>query len=289
MITSIRIVNVLGDQVELNTNVIPMRRMLTHPEVRDEEVERAREDGIWDTPQYLGKRLWTLEGDIFGATSAEFMQRRQSLVRAIMPHPDLGYRYVGTIYAIFEGITEELSATFKHDGPWDIPFEALAPARSTFLLNLKSADPKLFGPLQTSDVSAPAPPVGVSFPITFPVVFDPEGSPQEVLVTNSGEREVYPVVIMYGPASNPTIYKRNSDGSQDSIQVGLSLLDNSQYVVLDFKQRTAVLWNGDSVYDWVTATRWFKLYPGNNTFTYGGGATFSPAKATVQWSNAYIL
>jgi hypothetical protein len=257
-------------------------------ELRDEKVARARDHGYWDTPAYFGTLGIHCEGDILADDSGNYMQKRLELITALLPHPHLGYKVSGTFYLDFEGIDEELHSEGTMES-WELPLRALQPARGNFLLNFKSKDPRMYGDQQSRNVYASSPPVGRSYNKTYDKTYVGSGAPIEVVVTNSGNVETWPILEMYGPGSSPEFRFHNPDGSFGYVRVNVILPTTNDFVTVDVKQRTAIKNDGTDVYGAMTSDVLHPLEPGDTLITYGGFATFAPAQGIIKWNNAYIL
>lgn len=294
MITSARFTNINGTYIDLNDDNIPFRRFTTEVTTRMTEREKSQQHGIYPSNTYLGKRLFHCEGDIFADSSATYMQRRLALISAIMPRPQLGSKHAGTLEILFDGISETLSSVCTIDGWPEIPMVGGNAARSEYLLNLKSFDPRLYGTEQTVNVSFDQSENhgGLDFDFGFP--FDFAGGTvgiNDVVVTNGGNVETYPVVVFHGQCVDPQLILSRSDGTTHYFQMlGLSL-GPGETATVDFLRRTAVRSDGANLYNYAIDSDWWAIEPTpmSNVVRFAVASGVSPAKAVITWRNAYML
>lgn len=294
MITAARFVNANGQTCSFNDNELPFTSFTTSVDMRFTERDKAMQHGIWQGPTYLGKRLFTVEGELLEASAAAYWVKRQQFIASILPRPHLGYSTVGTLYLTLDGINEELSCQCTLDGWPEFPLEALYPTSSKYQINWKAFDPRLYGATQSVNAA--------SFNIYSPYrVYEPatrtyaDGSRYyslgggtsggSILVTNSGDAETYPVVVFWGPSTNPSI----TNGIQTIALTGLTLAIG-EYVTVDIAARTAIKNGTTNVYNYAVGSTWWTLEPGNNTILYADGSGLSSTGlAQITWRNAYMI
>lgn len=99
-------------------------------------------------------------------------------------------------------------------------------------------------------------------------------------VTNAGDIETFPTLIVFGPSTNPM--QITNGGKTVRLNVALT---GGQTLLVNFATGLVTI-SGVNRYDIVdlAVTRWWSLAPGANVVTYSGGGT-SP---TLHWSNAWI-
>jgi hypothetical protein len=297
MITAARFVNANGQTCNFNDNELPFNSFTTSVDWRFTERDKAMQHGIWQGPSYLGKRLFTVEGELLESSAGAYWVKRQQFISSILPRPHLGYQTVGTLYLTFDGINEELSCQCTLDGWPEMPLQALYPSSSKYQINWKAFDPRLYGTLQSSNATPYITALGgrvydnggairtyangtrnydttVSYAIFTPIT-----------ITNSGNAETYPVVTFYGPSFNPTL----SNGTQTLSLVGLTLAAG-EYVVVDMAARTAIKNSNTNVYNTAVGSVWWALESGNNSILYTDGSGYtSTGLAVITWRNAYMI
>lgn len=124
-----------------------------------------------------------------------------------------------------------------------------------------------------------------SFDLTFPAS-QPEG---EVEVTNFGDRDVYPLIQLYGPWSGSTRVA-NATTDQALVFAGENVLAGN-YIEIDTRAKTITL-NGDPTQNRYNRlvfpdSDWWKLAPGANVLRFEPTTFTAPARMIVAWRDAY--
>lgn len=299
MIETIFFTNINGESFTLNDDHSPMTSFDTAVEDRTTERDKALQHGIWPAFTYLGKRTFTLEGDLFGDNVADFGTRRRAMKRVFLPRPQFAVRKSGTLYLTTYDITEQLSIDCTTDGDPSIPVEALQPARGQYQINLKAFDPRVYGLPQTQVIIPAASGSGRTYSKTYPLTYVGSSSASDVLIYNNGDIETYPSVRIYGTCTGPAIILFRSDGMVFTVSLGsLVLSDNTHYVDINLKYRTAVMDAGrtspadpgQNVYSYTLGSQWWALEPGDeNQVRYTAASYGSDSYASFVWSDAYML
>lgn len=296
MIESARFTNINGMYVDFNTNDIPFNQFLTSVDWRFTEKEKSQEHGIYPGESYLGKRLFHCEGNLFADSSAQYIQRRLAMVGALMPRPQMGMKVVGTLQIVFTGMSEPMSCDCTLDGYPELPMEGASPSRTKYQVNFKSYDPRLYG--GNNSYSVFYNPNwqnigGRNYNKTYNKTYATTGSSQgEIIITNSGNYDTYPILTFYGPVTEPTAVLSTSVGGLFVFKLtGLTLADITDYVVVDFKKHTVTRGNGANLYNYSVGSDWWLLEPSPvvNTVRFSGNPIAAPSYMTLQWRNAYVI
>lgn len=290
MIDSVLFTNVNGESVILNDDHTPVTHFTTSVESRTTERNKAQQHGMWPANTFLGKRILHFEGDLFGDGSSDYVVRRRLMKRVFTPRPQWSPLKAGTLYMQMTGQPELWRCDCTIDGDPEIPLDALSPERSTYLINLKAFDPRMYGPLRTANVFTPTSGSGRAYSKTFPYTYVGTGSAQDILVTNDGDIETYPIVTMYGPATTPQITLFRSDGRVFTVRVDIVLTTAADSVIVNLRDRTAFTNTGQNVYNFTKGSSWWALEPGSGNTVRYTATSYDPASyAKFQWSNAYML
>lgn len=296
MIESCRWTNVNGMVVDFNTDDIPFTSFTTECDLRFSEKSRSQRHGIYPADTYLGKRIFHVEGDLFGDTSATYWQRRLNMVGALMPKPQYNRKIVGTLELELTGINEKLTCECTVEGYPELPLNASSPARSKFMVSWKSFDPRLYGPVQSTDI--PYSPQwenigGRAYDKTFDKTYATTAiGPGQVYVTNSGNTEMFPIIVFYGPVTTPRAVMARDDGAVYVFELtGVTLGDVTDYVIVDMEAHTVTRGNGQNMYNFARGSDWFSLEPApvTNTITYFASSIAVPSHMSVQWKNGYMI
>jgi hypothetical protein len=296
MIESATWTHVDGRIVNFNTDDIPFNSFTTEVDVRFSEKNRSQKHGIYPSHTYLGRRLFHAEGDIFADTSASYMQKRLNMVGALTPRPQLGYYNVGTLAVQFSGVDEEITSDCTIDGYPELPFEGLSPSRGRYQVNWKAFDPKMYGPYQSVNVEYNPNWQNIGgrwYDKTYDKIYSDDIQTQgDVLVVNSGNIETFPLLVFFGPATDPQAVMIRSDGQIFRFTLdGVVLASVNEWVVVDMEERTVTRNNGTNLYQFSLGSDWWSLEPPpiTNIVTFQATYLATPAHMAIQWRNAYMV
>lgn len=291
MIDSLVFLGNNGQSVVLNDDTYPLQMFDSTVETQTDERLRPAQHGLFNTYTFMGKRVVHMEGDIFAASSADFLVKRQRLIGPFIPTPEYGSRSVGYLQIKYTGLSETITCECYLDGLPQAPLEALSPSRGTFAVTLQAFDPTLYGTTPLSAQSGvPGGGGGVSFPITFPVTFSGGSSGNgDVNVTNVGNASVFPTIVITGPCVDPslTLHTPNQDYTLSFSGI---VIDANQTLTIDMKNRTVLSNTLGSAYSYVVpGSSWWAIPPGTWTVSFRAFNASSGCKATINYTNAYML
>lgn len=291
MIDSIFFIGHNGQTVELNTDTYPLSLFDMNVETETDERRRPSQHGLFPTYTYMGKRTFHMEGDIFAADSADFIVKRFQLIGPFIPSPEFGFRSSGVLAVKFTGLSETVTAECFLDGLPQAPIAALSPSRGTFVVSIQAFDPVLYGAsLNSATTGVPGGNGGFVFPFVFPLLFTlGTGGGGDVNVTNSGNTPVYPTVVITGPCKDPSL-SLTAYGQQYTL--GFQGLDLSlgETLTVDFNSRTVLSDTKGSAYSFVVpGSDWWQIPPGTWTVSFRAFSSSIGCKATVKFSNAYMV
>jgi hypothetical protein len=251
------------------------------PDGRVQEDDRSADDGSFVTAQFLGPRVITLSGEIYGTDPEARAMSVLELDQAFAPAMTDGPLYL----LLGDGVLKFVMAK-RTKGPTYGVVKEGSTSFITWTVELEAGDPRIYEADQR-DITL-RPPIGITglvFPLTFPLDFGDEGTGLANAV-NIGTMPTYPVVTFHGPITNPTIVNTTTG---ERLEVDLGLPAGSTLVV-DFAARSILL-NGDpgaSRYAFLsTDSTWFKFYQGPNLIQVVGSGTDSRTFADVEYSSAW--
>jgi hypothetical protein len=294
MIEYMEFQNKNGDNIVLNTDTLPVDKFGSTVDVRVVEEERPVDHGLWPSPTFLGKRVFSFEGNVFGQTSAEYIVNRRNLANAFYPQLNLNRDYVGTLLIRFAGMAEILTSKCTLEGWPEIPVEAVGPAISRYMIQLKSFDPRMYGQVVNHAQVSPGytTPIGRTYNKTYNRTYPNITTPAvDTTVTNSGDIDTSPIVTFYGPGSNPEIRLIYPDTTYASLSLPGLTLQAGDTVVVDFARKTVLLNGSVDSYRYKSGIFW-TIPSGTYTIRTFFGALPLPTTATktdVAWQNAYML
>lgn len=294
MIELCRFDNINGTSVELNDLIAPLTEFSTSVDERFTERNKSQQHGIYPSSTYWGKRLFHFTGSLQTQDSASYIAKRMAMVGAFMPRPQFGIKKAGTLTMLFTGMSENLTADCSIDGYPDLPMQALSPSRTSYLVNLKSPDPRMYGDWHTTTLQ-----YGIldniggrGYDKTYNKTYSSVGTGSSgAIIGNSGNVESFPNIKIYGPVTDPRITLQRSDGTNLYFTLtGLILADITDTAVISFADRTVTRWDGSNLYRYAVGGDWFSLEPSyTNVLYFTGSAGAAPAKADISWRNAYMI
>lgn len=253
------------------------------PDYRVGSYEKPGEDGARVTAAFYGGRPFTIQGDMQTADVATFQAARQALNYAFRTQRDQ-YNYpllTRILVTANDGSTYFLDAqvkTFKNPLSY--------PTYSSFISTLYAPDPAIYGTSQvTTGQIARLAAGGVTFPLTFPVIFT-AGSGGVGFLNNAGNLDTWPVMTIRGAVTNPLIYAVERGGL---IQLGFTTTNATDVIVIDMKNRTVMLNGTTSLLTYLTTdSRWFSLPPDANTIEFNTGSAGDTGTVEVTAYSAFL-
>lgn len=269
--------------------------LLDLPAARTFKTERDGDFGIFSSPWKLNERTVTLKGHIAansGQTSAQAAKPFLKALYALDAPQALTWQIPGyqgqQIYARPQKATVPVDTSFVYGlAAWTAEFRAddpfiygigtitgVAPPSSSWWI------------YQYSATVAPKATGGLTFPATFPVTFG-ASSGGSASVTNNGSANAAPLIVIPGPATNPTI-SNPTTGAQITIAGSIT---SAQSLVIDCRAKQLWLLTtnvGTGTQTWTTAgyligsiTTWPTLPPGTSSISILQTTTTS----TIYWAD----
>ena len=183
---------------------------------------------------------------------------------------------------------------------WDVGYQIGNVA--TPAVRFHATDPRVYTAPSTATVGLPNPTTGMHFPATFPLTFG-STSPSGVTVTNAGNTEMRPILVITGPVTNPSVQNASITGSPtlsfaNPSSGGYTVAAGDQ-LVIDLDTHSILYYVGGVSSGSAPAPRgswlvygstWWDLSPGNSLIQFNSQDSLSVAGTVqVQWSSAYQL
>jgi len=263
-------------------------------DVRTSDAELPRGDGSIRGVDYVAPRLVTFELAVIelagGATTYE--------------------QYWAQIRAAFRpSRTEDLPLTFARPG---MPARLIR-ARPVSLIRtedykryntvgfppvaLRAADPRIYS-VEVRSENVPvytATQGGIEFPVVeFPVDFT-GGSQTELVVTNDGTADAYPLLRFYGPVVGTCTGVTITNSTTGQMFVSSAVITTGQILTADMEAavtgapRLVISLGGSSRYGtWAQPREPFVLAPGSNTLRFQVTGTSTDVAANISWRSTWL-
>ena len=267
MIDSATFVNVNGYSLVFNDDSLPFREFQVTRDYVREDRQRGESHGLWPAHTYMGGMLIHVEGDILRDTSTNYVSKRLDMMRALAPRPHIGQKRSGTLTCRFTGMTEDVTSQCSVESV-EIPMQALAPARSPYMVNWRSADPRFYGVLKTLTLTTSA-----------------------QTINNAGNIDMFPTLVLTGPLTGTRVSYTNpvtgvtyiwGMGSTQSIASGV-------VVTANFQERSFIaLSTMTNYYDRLSNATWFTVEASTTATAWISGGS-GAGTVSFRWNNAYLL
>lgn len=245
------------------------------PDVRQTLTEREADHGAYAGPVYLQERVVTLAGK---AVCPDYAST-YSAIEQIKAAADLG----DTVLTVYEGVARQ--ATVRRSGK--VLAQRLTDRVVDWSIQVTAADPRLYAvTATTTTLRLPSVSGGLTFPITFPLVFSATVVVGDAAVVNEGSFETRPVITFAGPVSQPQITVTGPDGTASMLTYGDDIAAGDT-LVLDCDAHT-VLYNGTANRRALLVGSWPTLPPGQSLLTFRAGADSPTATCTITYRSAWM-
>jgi len=256
------------------------------PAVRSGDSGRPRDHGMFRGLDVMGGREPSLTGDLH-PLSGTLEEAEGELDAATVP----GGSEDTPLFLNLEGwgTLACMARVRKRQMPRDIQL-ALGNLGKVALL-WAADDPRWYAQTQQASVAPLNPTSGFSFPLSFPLSFGGGSVAGSLSITNTGNIETRPLLIVEGPCENPSITNVTAKGSPN-LTFNLTVGAGAK-LVIDTDMHTATYYTAGTT---LGATRlgtlaygsqWWTLAPGVSTIQFL--AATAEGDLSCQWASAYLL
>jgi hypothetical protein len=256
------------------------------PTVRTGDAGRPRDHGMFRGLDVMGERELILDGDLHNK-SGSFEEAEAALAAATVPG---GSEDTPLFQALPGwGTLAAMARVRKRQMPRDITV-SLGNLGKVALM-FAADDPRWYAQTQQTTVSPPTKSAGFSFPMSFPLSFGGGSSAGVASVTNAGNIETRPLLIIEGPCENPSITNATAEGSPN-LRFNMVVAAGGR-LVLDTDFHTATYYTAGTTLGSTRlgtlayGSRWFTLAPGTSTLQFLSAT--SEGRLSIQWASAYVL
>lgn len=272
-----------------NRSLVSIDGLVGSPAPRGGTYDRPENDGtVEPLAQFLGARVVTMEGEVWGQVGSEAAMQSFRLVDAAL-RSALSQDVVLRFQHVGGGL--QLQTPFRLGGPL-LPRVEDGGAVIRYQATLRCPDPRHYSQTeQTALASSPSTAGGMPLPVVFPIPFGAGAAGGTVVAVNAGNMSTWPRFVVNGPVSGPVI---GNTTRGEYLALTSLVMTASDVLTVDTNPRgRAVLLNGVSVAGSVNyqTSSWPQLgpSPGGETLQfygvaggYGGGTSM-----TVYWRSAY--
>lgn len=286
------ITNQNGDSFKLNDHTTDPENFIAlqdYPlfdvDVKNAEMDREGQHGIWDFFSFYGKRAINFAGVIVGESEAEVeaLKQQMLLVLALPPVPEAGNDGTVTIaWTDANGDDWQIDAKVQSYPRFERGMKQSLQLR--FNISLKAKDPEIESQdefevtglrgWETVDMGLP-----IILPDEIGLVFD-----NELTVVNAGTILAHTKVRLYGETggiNNPQIYNETTG---KIFKVNIALADETEWIEIDSKLGTVVDQNGDDQSGLVDGSSEFILLAvGTNKLVYLSDESTGADSPLVTW------
>ncbi len=258
--------------------------------IRGDTFDRPEADGVVEPAnQYLGPRIFTVEGEVWGASVdaawIDFNVVEQALLGMVQTQKLLKWRRAGGTVDV-----QALARLIDHQGP-----VLDASEQGSFLryaATWRADDPTIYAQAsQSVAVAAPTGGGGMPLPVIFPIPFSSGTPGGSVSARNGGNAYGWPILTIAGPINGPVVGNQTTGRflyfDTLSLAAGESLIvttaPNLRAAAVSGVSKLGALRFSDSV--------WPSMSPGVTEtwqFYSTGGGTTGSTTLTVAWQDAYI-
>lgn len=263
-------------------------------EVREQRQPRSAQHGERALNLFYGGKTLLIEGFVQGSSWSDLQQRKRALAGVFVPTQAervLKMPDPTQVYASAAAYAEQITGYERMSARVLAPIEFgeyLGGFAQQFSVSLRASDPRRYSDVLNASVTSDLTTAGgMTFPMVFPLSFNPSGLGGYVSVTNAGIVDTPAVLRVTGPVTNPAIYAQTLN-----VLIafdGLSIADGD-YVDIDLLERTVTFSDGSSRYRYLddSLSSWFLVPPGVSEYRIGGSVVADPAKLTISYRNANL-
>lgn len=252
--------------------------LFSNVEVRSSDIARPLDHGKFAGDDYYGQRSIMLSIEIWGTSDTTFQAALNKALTAFVTNTEMP---IVTQLPVYGKIQSSVRVRKRSGVKMNLKY-GLHVGEMT--VELVATDPRLYSQtLHSVTNNLQAPTGGITFNLTFPMVFGSSTSPITI-INNAGTFETRPLIIITGPITNPNL----ENVTTGKIMNFIGVLASTDQLYVDFLNHTVYLNNTASRYSWLqNPQNWWNLQPGNNSVRFSGTAGAGTPTINVQWRDAY--
>lgn len=255
---------------------------LAFPEVRVASYDKPGEYGAYLSNTLYAGRLVTLSGRVWGATLAEFNQRRRALMQAFAFQKDENGAPTKRVLKFQTMDDLSLQINCVAQSPMRMNHNFLLSAN--WQIDVFSPDFYIEGQTEKTTGLETAGGGGIIIPVILPAVFEAQvgGS---IIVANNGTTQYYPTILLNGKLTNPVIYNTTID---KYVELNKVLLAADTDITIDMKNKTIKQGSTPVLSLQVAGSVWWWLEPGNNVITLTTDDSNDDGNIQITYRDSYL-
>lgn len=252
------------------------------------DAQRDLDQGEFIGLDVLPGRDMTIQQVVRAATAAALDAARQALGAVLGP---AGTTEQPLYLQLASGTFACMARPRRHVCPLDI--NTVLAKGTIATTQFHASDPRWYAvPTKQATVGLPGPLGGLTFPVTFPASFGGGGGGGILQVTNAGQFEMRPVLIVTGPCTNPRVTNLTLPGAPG---IGFNLvMATGDTLVIDTDFQSVLYFTAGSALgasrrgSLTSDTVWWNLVPGLNQIELTTTDALGAALLTVQSADAWV-
>lgn len=253
------------------------------PEIRTSDLVIAGRPGQRGGIDIVDSRTVTITIEIYAWDAPSFTSAVAALREVFHPLRTTTLPLTFKLPGIADGVTAQLNCR---------PRRLALPMVPTYWNDSATAVVELFAPdpvfyaetLNTQSTTLPSAGGGMTFDLTFDVVFGAISVGGSIYAVNEGSWPADSIIRIDGPVTNPRI-ENLTTGETLSL---LIVIASGEFIELDTQQRTVLLGGTANRYSKLTdSSVWFQIQPGTNEITFRA-TDATDATMQLQWRSTWL-
>lgn len=264
--------------------LVEVSGMLDMPGVRTSDKVLLRQHGEHPGDDFLGRRIITLDMDIYAINAADMQTRVDEFLLAFKPGAEQAMTF--QLPGAAGGDAGRVNARVRNRSVAHGLDIVRGLTRAS--VQLVATDPRIYADLAQSDTTGlPVATGGFDLPIvTFPwTATGSGGAPGTVAATNNGTFEAGVSLKLTGPVTDPAVTNQTNGESMSFT----GTIGAGTYYIVNTTDRTVLLNGTASRYSELDASStWLQLQPGANELKFTADAFHADASMLATWRSAFI-
>lgn len=245
------------------------------PDVRTTITQREADHGAWQGPVYLNERVITLAGKVIAPDRAALDAALDQLLVAA--------GLTDTVLTVYETVPKQ--AVVRRSGK--VLGQRLTGTVLDYSVQVTAGDPRRYATTDTTAVlRLPSVVGGLTFPLALPATFPATVVAGDLAVSNAGNLQALPRIVINGPVSQPLVSVTGPDGTTVSLLYAGDIAAGD-WLDIDCDAHTAY-YNSVASRRALISGDWPVLEPGQSQISFRAGAYSPAATLTLVYRSAWM-